>query len=149
MGFDVMLDDAQRSAFVGREREYNIRTWPYHALESDADPDAAPRGEGVICAALASDTALPPAVAEMVARLGLPSLWHWPHESGRLEPADIYLRHCLLANQKAGGEAYRSFVEDTYLADRKTTIKEYLVTDGDRVLEARPPDDLAVRFGGG
>ena len=31
----------------------------------------------------------------------IPSVWHWGRDSGLL-PASVYLRHCLLAAEKAG-----------------------------------------------
>ncbi|KAL7459908.1 hypothetical protein ACHAWC_011877 [Mediolabrus comicus] len=74
-------------------------------------------------------------------------IWHWPQDSGLL-PANIYLRHCLLVVQKAGGAAYESFLEDTYLVDRKTTLKEHFKENGDMVMASRPPPHLATRFGG-
>lgn len=95
-----------------------------------------------------TDDKVPEDVRRTAAEHGLSTLWHWPRDSG-LEPADIYLRHCLLANEKAGGEAARSFLHDTYLADRTTTLAEYLATAaGERVRACRPPPDLALRFGG-
>ena len=116
--FDVDLDDEQRAAFLAREPEYRITSWPFHELT--AATDDAPAGTGVICAA-SRDAALPAHyVRDFVVRHQLPSVWHWPRDSGLL-PADVYLRHCLLAHQKAGGEAERSFLHDTYLCDRTTT----------------------------
>ena len=56
---------------------------------------------------------------------GITSFWGWASTSGLL-PADIYLRHCLLAVRKAGAIAEASFLDDTVLADRVTTLREYL-----------------------
>lgn len=146
--FDVDLDDEQRAAFVERERAYNIATVSYYSLDSDYV--ALPAGKGAICLA-GSDSELPQELAPVADRLRLigRSIWHWEHSSGLL-PADIYLRHCLLSVKKAGPIAERSFLEETFLADRTTSLKEYLETDGnaDRVMEARPPEALVARFNG-
>ena len=68
-------------------------------------------------------------------------------DSGLL-PADLYLRHCLLAVEKA--HLVESFCQDTYLADRKTTLQAYLqdLNVYERVMNTRPPPELATRFGG-
>ena len=50
--------------------------------------------------------------------------------------------------RKIGGEAEQSFLHDTTLVDRKTTLSEYLETEFDTVMAARPPESMADRFGG-
>jgi hypothetical protein len=144
--FEVALDDEQRAAFVAREREYSIEACPYFGLE-DA-PDATPAGVGVICLARTSDDALPPDIASL-SRRWRHGVWCWPHDSG-LKPADIYFRHCLLATQAAGGAAERSFLDDTFLCDRNTSVASYLDDEQTRahVMASRPPADLAARFSG-
>ena len=115
-----------------------VATW----FKTKDPPVELPRG------CRSADDALPEDVKRTATEHGLTSVWHWPQDSG-LEPADIYLRHCLLANEKAGGEAARSFLHDTYLADRTTTLAAYLASPaGERVRACRPPEDLAKRFGG-
>ena len=47
--FDVELDDNQRLAFMEREVEYKITTWPFHALNAAADD--APQSVGMRCGA--------------------------------------------------------------------------------------------------
>jgi len=156
--FDVALDDEQRKQFVQREPEYDISTTPFYDLAgsdmrapnvSRGTPTAPPvAGHGVICLASRSDADLNPALDVPASIKRHPNgLWHWPEDSGLL-PADIYLRHCLLAVQRAGGRAYVSFLNDTYLADRVTTLAQYLERNGERVMTSRPPSHLATRFGG-
>ena len=41
----------------------------------------------------------------------------------------------------------KSFVEDTYLVDRRTCLKAYLDAHPE-VFESRPPPDLEARFSG-
>jgi hypothetical protein len=140
--FDVTLDDAQRINFLQRELEYKIVTTPYYALLED---NAA--GEGVICVAsrdidLAVDLEVPSSIQKVAG-----GVWHWPRNSGLL-PANVYLRHCLLATRKVGGVAYDSFLQDTYLADRTTTLAAYLEEHGEEVMASLPPSHLATRYGG-
>lgn len=136
--YDVELDDVQREAFCAREIGYDIRSVPFCELD-----EASSSNSGVICAA-SSDGALPPGFPVPA---GLP-VWDWSPSSGLL-PADVYLRHCLLAMSKIGGEAEQSFLHDTTLVDRTTSVSDYL--DGgarERVMAVRPPERMAARFGG-
>ena len=80
----------------------------------------------------------------------LQTVWHWPPGAGLL-PADVYLRHVLLAT--AGHPDPRvaeSMLDDTLLADRSTTLRAYL--DGGArkaAMAARPPPGpLTARFSG-
>ena len=136
--YEVELDDEQRAAFCEREMGYDITTCSFSEM-----PAEAPSGTGVICAAssdhqLGADFPWPP---------GVSTIWDWSPSSG-LRPADVYLRHCLLAMAKIGGEAEHSFLHDTTLVDRKTSLHQYLTTERKVVMAATPPTALATRFGG-
>eukprot|EP00555_Chaetoceros_dichaeta_P002904 CAMPEP_0198251422 /NCGR_PEP_ID=MMETSP1447-20131203/2264_1 /TAXON_ID=420782 /ORGANISM="Chaetoceros dichaeta, Strain CCMP1751" /LENGTH=224 /DNA_ID=CAMNT_0043936437 /DNA_START=52 /DNA_END=726 /DNA_ORIENTATION=+ len=137
--FDVTLDDTQRTDFIRREPEYKIGTTEFYSLEDNAELAGE---EGVICLA-SRDVDLDPKMNTS----GMESVWHWPHDSGLL-PFNFYLRHCLLAVQSAGGVAYESFLQDTYLADRTTTLAAYLDEHGEEVMASRPPSHLASRYSG-
>ena len=138
--FSVTLDDEQRTAFVAREPEYRIISAPYY----DIDDTNVRLGEGVLCVASRDDLVSEPIDPEW----GISSVWDdWGEDSGLL-PADVYLRHCLLAVQKAGPVAEQSFLQDTMLIDRKTTLAEYMQEHGDRVMSSRPPAHLLSRFSG-
>ncbi|RHN73149.1 hypothetical protein MtrunA17_Chr2g0295391 [Medicago truncatula] len=63
-------------------------------------------------------------------------------------PCRVYLRHCVLAAKNLGDTAYNNFLDHTYLADRKTTIREYLETAGSGIMEEEPPESLKFRYGG-
>ncbi|RYR12978.1 hypothetical protein Ahy_B04g070219 isoform C [Arachis hypogaea] len=63
-------------------------------------------------------------------------------------PCRVYLRHCVLAAKNLGDTAYDNFLDHTYLADRKTTIREYLATTGSGIMEEEPPEPLKYRYGG-
>eukprot|EP00536_Pseudo-nitzschia_multiseries_P012856 jgi/Psemu1/209806/e_gw1.512.6.1 len=141
--FEVNLDDSQREAFLRREPEYKIETTPFYALDDGEDASASKAiGEGVICLA-SKDTDID--LTQMPD--GMKTVWDWPRDSGLL-PFNMYLRHCLLAVEKAGGAAHQSFLSDTYLADRTTTLAEYLEECGEEVMSSRPPPYMANRFSG-
>lgn len=154
--FDVNIDDEQRRNFVTREPEYEIETISYFNLptndknEHDSKEEQA-AGHGVICVACPNDENLPPTLDAPRARLTAldKSVWGWEPDSGLL-PADVYLRHCLLAVNKAGSKAEQSFLDETFLVDRRTSLREYLSNDGnrDRVISSLPPERLKKRFNG-
>ncbi len=176
VAFDVTLDDNQRRDFVQREKAYNIISTPYFPIpinlvvdskttftsganddndddndddiddDNDDDVFPTPEGEGVICVA-SKDTELPNSVKIHDSLKDRGGIWHWPKDSGLL-PASIYLRHCLLSLEKVGGIAYDSFLHDTYLADRKTSLMSYLEDHREEVMSSKPPSHLSTRFGG-
>jgi hypothetical protein len=76
----------------------------------------------------------------------LPSIWGWDENSGIL-PCRVYLRHCVLAASKQGPVVLDSFLDGTYLADRKTTIREYLDANPE-VMSTMPPSHLIGRYSG-
>ena len=109
-----------------------------------------PIGEGVICLRGKDEDCSDLIQSLSDKKLPYQSVWNWPHDSGIL-PADIYLRHCLLAVEKSSDPmAYISFRDETFLADRSTTLKEYLQDDEkyQQILDSSPPSHLATRFGG-
>ncbi|KAA8548973.1 hypothetical protein F0562_000657 [Nyssa sinensis] len=63
-------------------------------------------------------------------------------------PCRVYLRHCVLAAKNLGDAAYDSFLDHTFLADRKTTIRQYLATVGSGIMEEEPLELLKTRYGG-
>ena len=77
---------------------------------------------------------------------GISTVWGWEPTSGLL-PCSVYLRHCYLAVEKAGKVALESFLNDSLLADRKTTLRAYIEM-APEVMEARPPPHLEARFSG-
>jgi hypothetical protein len=150
--FEVELDDDQRLNFVTREPEYEIETVPYFVLSDKLEKGReSPIGYGVICTARPNDDNLPmilDAPRKRLTALGK-SIWQWKPDSGLL-PADVYLRHCLLAVNKADSSAEQSFLDDTVLVDRTTSLREYLSRHGnrDRVMNTLPPEHLKKRFNG-
>ncbi|KAL7543658.1 hypothetical protein ACHAXR_012952 [Thalassiosira sp. AJA248-18] len=91
-------------------------------------------------------------------KYGVKTIWNWDRDSG-LRPCPAYLRHCVLASwncggandswtsDSAGGMCYQSFLDETYLVDRETTIRDYL-KQHPGVMEREPPESLRERYGG-
>ncbi|CAJ1954492.1 unnamed protein product [Cylindrotheca closterium] len=148
--FDVSLDEEQRLAFVKREPDYSIMTAPYYDIDGHGDKDHSTE-KGIICIGCKNDDKLPAFLDEPRSQLAAVgrTVWTWKTDSGLL-PADMYLRHCLLAVNKAGEKAEQSFLDETYLIDRETTLREYLSRDGneERVMGSLPPKRLLERFNG-
>ena len=64
-------------------------------------------------------TRCPPDLWEqMYGRFGLTRVW-----GGDVLPCRVYLRHCYLAAKAWGGEVLDSFLDETVLVDRQTTIR--------------------------
>lgn len=62
-------------------------------------------------------------------------------------PCRVYLRHCVLAAKGFCQEAYESFLDNTYLADRSTTIRQYL-QQRPEIMDEPPPPELVGRYSG-
>jgi len=62
-------------------------------------------------------------------------------------PCSVYLRHCVLAAQRRSFSCLASFLDDTYLADRVTTIRQYLDAHPE-VMLTQPPPILIGRYSG-
>ncbi|KAG7026329.1 hypothetical protein SDJN02_12830, partial [Cucurbita argyrosperma subsp. argyrosperma] len=52
------------------------------------------------------------------------------------------------AAKNLGDTAYNNFLDHTFLGDRRTTIREYLATNGSGIMEEEPPESLKFRYGG-
>ena len=78
---------------------------------------------------------------------GRPRVWGW---EGVILPARLYLRHCALSISNQGGQkALDKFLDDTYLWDRQTTVREHLAADP-LIMATPPPEDHpdAYKFNG-
>ncbi|KAF5815762.1 hypothetical protein HanXRQr2_Chr03g0126721 [Helianthus annuus] len=80
---------------------------------------------------------------ERYGRFGIDKIWR-----DDVLPCRVYCRHCVLAAKNLGNEAYDNFLDHTYLADRKTTLRKYLATTGSGIMEEEPPEPLKFRYGG-
>jgi hypothetical protein len=79
---------------------------------------------------------------------GIFSIWDdWNRPDSGILPCSVYLRHVYLAAQNAGEEMLRSLLDETFLVDRKTTIRQYLEGHPE-VLTTEPPDSVKGRYDG-
>ena len=89
------------------------------------------------------------ACANQEPHFGFTSIWEgWAPDSGLL-PTPVYCRHCVLASQKptVPQEAADSFLDETFLCDRRTTLREYL-DRSPHVMATEPPPELVGRYSG-
>ncbi|KAI7843079.1 hypothetical protein COHA_003250 [Chlorella ohadii] len=140
--FEVEASPASISAFI--EREHEFRFMCVHPLELDGTP--ADR-RAVVCARWSDE--------EYRARRCPPHEWTRRYGTHGVEqiwtddvlPCRVYMRHCVLAAQRLGAEAYASFLDGTFLSDRTTTLRQHLAANPD-ILEELPPPSLIGRYSG-
>ncbi len=73
---------------------------------------------------------------------GIASVWR-----DDVLPCRAYLRHCVLAAQRFCPEAHASFLDATWLADRRTTVRAWLAQHPE-IMEEEPPPALVGRYSG-
>jgi hypothetical protein len=141
---DMMKDGVPSQAFLEREEEFNIITVPYSDVNTGAE------SQGILCARGSDEEFLKrwgqPYFDQEYGQYDIDTIWNWDKTSG-LRPCATYLRHCTLAAEKMGQTCYNSFLDETFLVDRKTTIRTYL-NDNPQVMTTEPPEELALRYGG-
>ena len=142
--FEVDDDGRGMDAFREREEEFDLVMVPFHSLDGE------PEGMGMLCQA-SSDAAYverwgQSRFDELYTERGLSTCWGWTHDSG-LRPCATYLRHCALASERLGTVAHASFLDETFLCDRLTTIRAYLDSHPE-VLTTLPPEPLRERYSG-
>uniref|UniRef100_A0A7S4V1G2 Uncharacterized protein n=2 Tax=Alexandrium monilatum TaxID=311494 RepID=A0A7S4V1G2_9DINO len=129
--------------FEEREMEFELRRVSFEGL------DGAPGGEGLLCCR-STDEAVQARwgmkAHDGLRPFGIDTIWGWEPSSG-LRPCPVYARHCLLAARSVGPDVEKSFLEETFLIDRKTTFGSYLEAHPE-VLETLPPSSLAERYSG-
>lgn len=152
---NVMQNGIPSEAFLEREEEFDIITVPYYDLidgmqVEQLDLSKAAKNTGLICARSTDEEYLARWGIERFnnhfTKYGIDSIWKWSYDSG-LRPCAIYLRHCYLAANNLGPICLNSFLDDTYLVDRKTTIRQYL-QQYPNVLDSMPPPELVSRYSG-
>ena len=70
-----------------------------------------------------------------------------PENQNMILPCRAYLRHVVLAARSLGEDAERCVLDNTFLADRKTTVRQHLERDP-TVMSELPPKGLESRYGG-
>ena len=146
---DMMEDGLPSQAFLEREEEFSIIEVPYINLEEESSTAETVK-KGILCAASTDEAYFKRWGNEQFddhfRKYGIEQIWGWPRDSG-LRPCPVYMRHCYLAAQKMGDECFNSFLDDTYLVDRETTLRGYL-SKYPEVLDCLPPPELAERYCG-
>lgn len=67
------------------------------------------------------------------------------YDSYSLSVSLLVLPRSVLASEKLSLEAYNSFLDETFLGDRRTTIRQYLAANPD-IMDEQPPADLKYRY---
>lgn len=62
-------------------------------------------------------------------------------------PCRVYLRHCVLAARSLGAAAEASFLDHTFLSDRRTTLRRHLARNPS-IMQEEPPPSLVDRYSG-
>mmetsp|Transcript_25812 Transcript_25812/g.40026 ORF Transcript_25812/g.40026 Transcript_25812/m.40026 type:complete len:247 (-) Transcript_25812:856-1596(-) len=146
---EIFLSDAFRL----REEEFDFAMVPYKNLEETAvsyadNEQNAP--VGVLCTRSTDEAYITMWGEETFERkyksIGLETIWCYDEGSG-LRPCAIYMRHCVLAARNMGDACYNSFLDETYLVDRKTTVRAYL-EKYPNIMTMVPPPELTERYGG-
>jgi hypothetical protein len=143
---DMMKDGVPSLAFLKREEDFNIVNGvTYYSLD-----DPSKIGTGVLCTSSDDDTYLSRWSEEhfqkQYKQYGVDTIWGWKRDSG-LRPCAVYLRHCYLAAKSMGDECFGSFLDETFLVDRETKLRDYVVNNP-QVLEVEPPPELVGRYSG-
>lgn len=144
---ELMADGIPSRAFLEREEEFDIVTVPYFHV--DAVTRQVVVGEsrqGIICQRGSDELYIrrwgQQRFQEHFGRYGIQTIWNWTEG---LRPCAVYLRHCYLAADKMG--CLDSFLDETYLVDRKTKLRNYL-EQYPQILDELPPPELASRYSG-
>ena len=145
---DMMEDGVPSPAFLEREEEFDIVEVPYVPLNQKQNQSTHNNNKGLICARSTDQAYLQRWGSERFDRhfrqYGVDTIWGWEKDSG-LRPCAVYLRHCYLAAESMG--CLDSFLDETFLVDRTTTIRTYL-KEHPYVLEQLPPEELRGRYSG-
>ena len=141
---DMMEDGVPSQAFLEREEEFNIITVPF------VDLTTGKQSKGILCARGSDEEFFQRWGADYFEKeygqYGIKTIWNWNETSG-LRPCATYLRHCTLAAEGMGEVCHNSFLDETFLVDRKTTIRAYL-KENPQIMTTVPPPELAIRYGG-
>jgi hypothetical protein len=144
---DMMSDGVPSAAFVEREEEFKIIEVPYVDFQN---PDKDESQKAILCTSSTNESYLEQwgseRFEENYGQYGVSRIWGWERTS-ELRPCAVYLRHCFLASKSMGSECFDSFLDETFLVDRETTVREY-VEKYPEVLETKPPPELVGRYSG-
>lgn len=142
---------AEWEPLAEREEEFDFVETAFEPLEEGAEPLGG--NVGFMCTRSTDEKMKTTSLWERYERYLKPaygevSVWGWGPDSG-IRPCPVYCRHCVLAVHKEGVPAYAtdSFLDQTYLIDQKTTLREYLAANP-HVMETPPPEEFKERYSG-
>lgn len=131
-------------SFIRRENLYDFASVPYEEHLNGTS------GTGLMCISSTDETYISrwgaKTFVDLYTSRGIRTIWGWGKNSG-IEPCWVYLRHCVLSARALSEEAERSFLDDTYLVDRITTIRQYMEAHPG-IMEVMPPASLVGRYSG-
>lgn len=154
VAFDLTdANDIDSDTFLLREEEFNFDIVMYKELSISDVSDIGSIDQlqtGLICTRSTDEIYHKrwgiDRFNERYQQYGCESIWKYDASSGLL-PCSLYLRHCYLAASKLGDDMLMSFLDETYLIDRTTTVREYLKLNK-HILELQPPQNLIGRYSG-
>jgi len=136
-------------AFLEREEEFDIVEVPFVDFSDNGDNKT--EKKGTLCTRYTDEGFVErwgqDRFDENYCKYGIQTIWGWEHDSG-LRPCRVYLRHCYLAAQSMGQECFDSFLDETFLVDRTTTIREYLYQHPGLIENTIPPPEFLNRYNG-
>lgn len=142
---DIKDKDDKDTRLSERIRQENLTTT---SISSNTTLCSTPKG--ILCTSSSDEEYLKlwgqEPFNENYKKYNINSIWNWSKDSG-LRPCGPYLRHCVLAAKRLGSVCYDSFLDDTFLVDRTTTVRQYL-EEYPHVMTTLPPVELADRYGG-
>jgi len=148
--------------FLIREETYDFVHVPYRETLDRYNPDFSHSDSktGVLCKNSTDEAYLKrwgqAHFDRQYKQFGIDTIWGWSaiHNQTRytddpqsIRPCAVYLRHCCLAAKSMGVECWNSFLDETYLVDRETTIRQYL-EDHPHVMDSEPTPELRERYSG-
>lgn len=146
-GIDGKIISKPTGAFLEREEEFDIVEVPFVEL-SDQDGEAK---KGTLCTRYTDEEFVErwgkDRFEENYGKYGIKTIWGWERDSG-LRPCRVYLRHCYLAAQSMGRVCFDSFLDETFLVDRCTTIREYINQHPGLIENTIPPPGFEERYSG-
>ena len=129
-----MEDGVPGEAYREREEEFDIQSVPY-VDGSDGSVDGGNADvsfkskTGILCVKWTDEEYVAywgqERFEEKYTSAGIPTIWGWTKDSG-LRPCRPYFRLCLNAAKGMGEQCYNSFLDETFLVDRTTTVRKYL-----------------------
>lgn len=147
------VEDEGMDRFREREEEFDQVTVPIRPLSAiTPSPSFPPQPEvtGLMCCRSTDEAYIRTWGEERFIRKyrtnGLDTIWGYGPQSG-VRPCAVYLRHCVLAAERTGEACLSSFLDETFLVDRVTTIRQYLAKYPE-IMSTPPPASVADRYGG-